>query len=241
MIHPAAAILSCARRRKRIFHEPSCLICLMVVTSFLACNANTNPEPRLGLKVDNACPSSDASDYYYPPATIVANDRGQDNFLREWFSRYLRVAEAAPLWCGGSTEAYRFLWLPSYRPAMLIELTKGNGDWQLTRIAFNDPRDTVSGTQANPLGVNARNELRVSGQSVAPFLQALGDASYWTGPAYISSNKEDGHRWLIEARRRDLYRVVTRREAEDVKFEDAARALTKLAGFDIPDEMTTRE
>lgn len=225
--------------KTRMIWAGFCLICLAFSSS--ACDADTYPEPRLGQRVEIACPSGDGNDYYYPRGSIVANSREQDDFWREWYSRYLRSAEAAPLWCKGAAEAYRFLWLPSYRSALVIELTKTNGDWRLTKTVFNDPRASGDGKSVDPLGVNSRDELRLSDQSVAPFLHALADASYWTGPGYTSSKKEDGHRWVIEARRNDLYRVVTRHEAADVKFEDAARALTKLAGLAIPEEMANRE
>lgn len=230
-------------QRKWDYRQLSWLMGLVVISSFLACSADSTPAPevRLGLKVDKTCPASDREDYYYPRATVVGNEPSQDDFLREWFSRYLRTSGAAPLWCAGSSEAYRLLWLPSYRPAILIDLIKQGDGWQLTRVLFTDPRLPASGTQASPFAVNARIEQRVSDQSVSPFVRALSGASYWTRPAYIGSDVEDGHLEVIEARRGDLYRAVTRRAGEEVKFDDAARALVTLAGLEIPDEMKTRQ
>ncbi len=232
-----------ANRRKlglrgRFADGASRLIWIMAVVFLVACGGSSYPEPRSGLRVDRDCPSADRGDYYYPEGAIVANNRnGEDDFWRDWYGKYLRSANALPLWCGATTEAYRFLWLPSYRPAMIVELTRRGNDWQVIRIAFKDPRKNSSSQQANPLSVNERVESAATEESVAPFLQTLNDASFWVGSAYLSSKKEDGHRWVIEGRRDGLYRVVTRHEASDQQFENAARVLVKLAGADIPEEM----
>jgi hypothetical protein len=190
------------------------------------------------MAVAAACPSVDSRDYFFPPGAIFANNRdGQDDFWRDWSARFLRSADLGSLSCGGTAETYRMLFLPASRPAVIVELGKTATDWRVVRIAFHDPRQARPGHTADPLAVSERTESRLANDAVAPFLVALEDAAFWTTPGYASSKAEDGHRWILEARKDGVHRVVTRHDTDAEPFKNASRALMRLTGTDIPEEM----
>lgn len=214
------------------------LLGLLIAALQWSCSAGTTPEPRLGAKAEIICPPQDSDDYYHPHGSVVANNLdGVDNFLRESFARYLRNADVAALWCGPIDEGYRVLWLPAYRPAAIVELTKRGNDWRLVRVDFRDPRVVAHDSSANPFLVSNRSQSIITKPEAALFLRALDKSSFWSIPGYLDSRQEDGHRWLIEGRKDGLYRVVTRHGVDDKLVQDVALELTKLTGRAITEEM----
>jgi hypothetical protein len=212
-------------------------ICLTIAVT-VGCGSDSLPEPRSGRRLDRECLPMDSADYYFPPGAIVANNRhGEDDFWRERSSRYLRPIGVSPLWCGSSDQAYRLLLIPSNGSAVVVELREQQIDWTVSGNVFRGPRDTVEGQQLDPFLLKTHTEKRLSHEAVSAFLDAVQSGGLWTAPAYASETTEDGERWILEARNAGLYRVLTRHEVQDEKFERAARLLISLAAIKIPGEM----
>lgn len=205
---------------------------MIALVTFLAikCSSGGPPEPSRALRARDDCPTASSEDFYFPDEAIDPANDLLDNTLRETYSHLLRAAGAPSLSCGAVGEAYRFLWIPAFRPARVILLRRTQNDWIVTATGFNDPR--IDRT----FGVVGDDIRRPNDGQPGELIGALASAGFWTLPAYGNSFIEDGATWVIEGRLRTGYRVVTRLNPSDEKFKSACRQFFLVAGLAVPRE-----
>lgn len=232
------------RQSRTTWHRIEYAVAALVVAAlFGGCRQTLLPDPKSGHQLVETCPTPDSADFFFPAGYIQpAHDLTNDTFFRRWYSEFLRASNVGPLWCGpDKAETYRLLWLPTYRPAMVISIASTSRDWKIQKVVFADPRERVEGGSDVSVRVVSRDEFLVPDAPARVFLDALEAADFWTAPHYVSSGVDDGHFWVVEGRKGTTYRVSTRHSADDLKFEDAVRVLTRLARAKVPPEMEPRE
>ena len=85
------------------------------------------------------------------------------------------------------------------------------------------------------LTVSLRSSGAVTTADAAQLREQLDRASFWQAKPFVDLEGE-GTIWLIEARERDSYKVVTRVTPEP-GLADAARMIIRFSGLVVPDGM----
>ena len=133
------------------------------------------------------------------------------------------------------------IWMPSFRATVIGAAIKTPSGWNASAVEFADARDQSRGV-ANVMAIAHRYSAQVTEQAGSQLSAAIEKARFWSTPrAHIDGMAEDGYGWAIEGRSGTRYRVVTRINANDVPFEEAARVLLRLSGMRIPIEMEPAE
>jgi hypothetical protein len=213
---------------------------IAVLVAAFACARTEPPEPAFGSPVQRICPQRGTPDYSFEP-TSVAADRIVDRYLRAEYSHLLTEMEGDPLWCGTEApDSYRFFWLPAHSAPLVVSLSQAPRGWLAHAAEFRtlsqhppDPRPAMRVRIAN------RIERNLDASAISAFIKAIDSARFWTAPSFAGGG-EDGYFWSIEARRGGRYRIVTRLNANDEQFEEAARNLVRLSGLPLPQGMDGR-
>jgi hypothetical protein len=196
-----------------------------------ACTAPEIPEPSLAQRARKECVSRTRDDFYFPFEAINPQNAVIDESERNAYSQFLGALNQPSLSCGDDvTEAYRFLWMPTYRPAAVILVARTGKGWRVDAAQFNHPRTN------QPWTVARRVEHGVAEDQVRDLLTSLARAQFWTIATWHDSFVNDGSTWVIEGRLRTGYRVVSRLNPRDEAFKDAGRAFFSLAGMTVPPE-----
>ena len=213
----------------------------------VGCGRLTDVQPRQGRDIVSTCPAQIDPGYYFPAGGLGTD--ASDATLQSWFSQYLKHAGALPLWCGGSgSESYRLMYLPSFRPALLVSLSEAGTDWAFRKrwvirtVRFADPHPTATESSNDPLRVIGRDEIIISDQAARGFFEALARSGFWSSRDFVhDTSVEDGIALLVEARQRGLYHVSTRINARDEPFHEMARQLIRLAKLPVPLELEEKD
>ena len=212
-------------RRRRV------AVALWSVCCGIACGAPSVPEPTLAQHVRAKCGAPLDDDYFLPIDSINSSNKLLDDTCRERFSLPLRAMKARSFSCGDNTlqEAYRFLWMPSYDPAVVISIRRAGEQWSIDAAQFENPR-----TGGQWWRVSRRAEHELANNVAATVLRSLAEAGFWTMPAWRDPVAQDGATWVIEGRLANGYRVVSRFTAEEKAFKDVGRAFFTAAGISLP-------
>lgn len=98
------------------------------------CGQSTTP-PRVTPKVSSC---EGASERYFPPQGLEGH--AADHVQQE-AARFLRPTGLEPLWCGSVAEKiYRLVWMPSFRPALVVVVMSHSVGWVVQSTQFEDPR-----------------------------------------------------------------------------------------------------
>jgi hypothetical protein len=208
----------------------------------LGCGSAANlpeiPEIRSGFEALTVCPSG--REAVIPAEFTGATARSASN-LSSRVSRFVRAGDHPSIWCGEApSEAYRALWLPANRPAIMATLIRIAGGWKTLATTFVDPPagDSMQYRGAAQSTVAVQHESVVSSTVPEEFLALLQSVNTWTTPARRQSTEvDDGATWVMEVRRDNLYRMITRGNVPDAKFEESIRLLLRVANVVVPDEM----
>jgi hypothetical protein len=213
-----------------------------MITLASACSDLTVPELRTGFAVVDACPSPGSDGYYLAPDRL-GFDRFNDQRLVSDLSHLLSAAGLGPLWCGRDVEeAYRALWLPSYRPAFIASLEAADGEWRTTWVTFADPRDSAPAGSTEP-HVTARASAVVRPPVAAALAEQFAASGLWAAPSLRLTDADglDGGRVIFEARRGSAYQVVNYWQPNDEPLGDVVRALVRAAGGAVPPGLMPRK
>ncbi len=189
------------------------------------------PSARVrGRPVEPTCPDVQHDAYYFPAGTFALTDE----FFREWYSEHLRSTGQASLTCGGAAtlESYRFTYLRSFRTPIVasIEVTPPTASfaaWETNGRGGYKPGDVIK---------TVRREL--SADERAQFTQRLELADVWALDSVVDSTMNDGAEWVIEVRRRGVYRVVTRRSPRSGPYRELGLFFIRASGFvNIPGDL----
>ena len=131
-------------------------------------------------------------------------------------------------------------WIHSYRPAIVVEIRSAGESWEAVGTRFRDPREQIAAIPVDPHEVAARYRRYLTAQEVQD-LQADMGLLWRVAPEHVDGGADDGYSLVVEARRGNGYRVVTRRTFDEPTIEHAARSMVMLAGMSVPAFMAPRD
>jgi hypothetical protein len=202
--------------------------CLCVVG---ACTTAVDlPEPSAANRVRSECGRMGDPDYYFEGDIIEPANSLNDSVLRETYDRFLGAIQAPSLSCVSDIrDAYRLLWLPSYRPAVVIQVIRKGYTWHMSGTIFGDPRGGTRLTE-----IVRRLETDVSDAQIQGFRSLLKDAKVWSAPSWQESTVQDGAICVVEIKVGTGYRVLTRSNPSDPAFKRASAEFFHIAGLTVP-------
>jgi hypothetical protein len=107
----------------------------MLAIALSACNTKS-PEPKSAVAVSSPCADRGDADYFFSDDTLRPNGNAvSDKELRRELSLLLAAGGSPSLSCGQSVDAYRFIWLPANRGALIISAMKDSTGWRIGRTA----------------------------------------------------------------------------------------------------------
>ena len=220
--------------------RPAWFAAIVLVAAALSggCSSGSPPQIAAGYAVAPECPSPSAADYFLG-ADRLGYDRDFDRLTRERISSLLRPASEMPLWCGaGIDEAYRVVWVPSYRPAAVASLVHRQGAWHAAFTSFSDPRD---GGESEWRVVDSISTV-VSRESAQTVADTLEKTDFWRlrTARLQDAAGNDGGRLLVEGRQGSRYQVVYHWQPQDEPLGDAARRLIEIARGVVPEGLVPR-
>jgi len=175
------------------------------------------------------CPSLNAGDYYFPMRALDPSRPKIDDFLRGWYSRYLRAMLEPSLSCGARPDgfAYRFLWLRSFHHPIAMRIEKSGSSVTLSAVELD-------GTGGNaPGGIVKSVQRELSSAEQDEFLAKLARVDFWR----LRKNEErfglDGAQWVLEGAENGQYRVVERWSPPPGAYRDVCLLLLQFTGITI--------
>lgn len=214
---------------------------VMMIVAVPACSQPTEaPEVRSGHTVAATCPPP-TDDETTIPTDLTGALEPWSTALSAEVSRLTRAAKEPALWCGqDEIEAYRGIWLPAYRPALMATLSRTSRGWTFTAVEFEDPRK-LPPSVVRPSLVVRRFDGQPTSIALSEFLSSATRCQLWATPSWQRSDEtSDGATWVIEARRNNIYRMVSRANVPDLDFEECVRTLMRSANLNPPEEMRSR-
>lgn len=203
------------------------------------------PEPRLASQVRDECPRQDSATHFFPEGLgLPFRETDGDERERGYLANLLAAAGVASLSCGpGPDEAYRFVWFPAARPALVIEASAVADTWVIRSIEFEDPRQQQQQGRINRFAVAVKAEpRRLSSSEQQAVLAAVRTAQFWTAASSDGiKNVDDGAMWALEGRKAGSYRVAVLVNSRDVSVIRAGAALVRVAGLELPSQIAALE
>lgn len=195
----------------------------------LACSAEPlQVKVKSGEKVLDSCPSSSSADKYF------SYDKYSEAYLLEGF---VRRAKLPPLWCGPGPDVYRFLRVPSYRPAVVVTVSNNADGWLAEATEYADPR-AVPILSYVPEQEVRKTSRRSSPAEMLNLASAIDRADFGSSPQSLADGTGfESAPWVIEARVDSSYRAVLRALGPYAQFRDVARQMMRLSGLSLPSEM----
>ena len=184
-------------------------------------NESSTTEPGLptqGQMTD--CAVADADDppvveSYWPPGTFAVREDIADDFVRNWYSTQLCAMGEAPLAPpNDETVRIRFLWLPSFRPAVSVRVEHMADKTNMTATELDGAGGHAAGR------VSKRTSRDLSAGEWASLEETVVATDIWnlpTKPPPSDIIGLDGSQWIFEIATGDKYHVVDRWSAGELE------------------------
>jgi hypothetical protein len=177
------------------------------------------------------------SDPFFPPHTFNAKS-DLNSFIVDWYSKQLTALQEPSLWGiakSSKQEIYRFLWLRTFHPPIVIRLNINNDrTGSLTIKATNG----AGGYEPGKLIKDESKSL--SKAETQSFLSMVEKQKYWGLPTKEEDPNmvgEDGAQWVLEGVRNGIYKIVDRWSPEDGPVRKLGfKMLFDFAKIKLPDK-----
>jgi hypothetical protein len=171
-------------------------------------------------------PKRCVSDSYFPGG-VLGRPEGKAKLLGEYYSALME----SPFSClDEEAEAYRFLFMPSFDPAISIRVWRAGGQKYITVKQLSGIGYPPG--EAKDLKVNVTRSL--TEQEWNRFQELLAKSDFWSMPmADVKPSGIDGANWLLEGKKSGKYHVVDRWMPEDQNFLDACGYLFEISGLKL--------
>lgn len=163
---------------------------------------------------------------YFPPGVLSSNAWGS-HYLSEWYSKPLRAMGEAPMFYAEDqwAESYRFLWLPSFHPAIAVRVWKCGSE---RLIAFKE----LSGRAGyEPGKLKHSYSRRLTTGEWREFKRLLEDSCFWNLPTEEEILGDDGARWIFEGVKEGRYHIVDRWSPTNGSYHELCLYMMKLYGL----------
>jgi hypothetical protein len=137
---------------------------------------------------------------YFPERTFDLREDFHNEFTLKWFGGELAVRGEPVLSCPrpGQAEAYRLLFLPSFRDTWTV------------RIERDAQGASLEATRTSGDAVKERRQRQLSPAEWARLTTAVTAADFWNLPSPDKQPGQDGETWVIEGVRPGAYHAVER-------------------------------
>ena len=216
--------------------QPGSLLCVLVLS---ACIPNELPVPKFAMQTSDTCVGG--TDTYFPPYKVNPYKTADMNVaFRLGMGRRFRSSGLAELWCGDASDGYRMAWAHSYRPAVVVEIRRGHLQWEAIATQFDDPREQIPARRVDIYNVAARYRRYLNTEEIEALHKDM--TFLWNVMRDdINAMAEDGYGLVMEGRRANSYRVISRISEEEPAADAAARQMIRLSGMSVPFAMADRK
>jgi hypothetical protein len=172
----------------------------------------------------------------YFPTGVFLPDESREKALVEWYSRSLQEM-AEPSFksiVSANVESYRFLWLRSFNPGVVVRVWKCSREYCMTAKQL-DSIDKFVGRKFVPTAKLAINNSRsLSVDEWNSFLAVLDRSQFWSTPTVDGKEMaDDGAEWVLEGAKGSQYHVVARQSPTNGDYYHACLFLLKLSALKI--------
>lgn len=171
------------------------------------------------------------TDSHFPSVSFPDGVHGR--LSTELYSTVLDAMEEPWLYefVGEDFEAYRFTWLRSFHPPVVIRVWKTQNDRCITTKKLER---TLYYQGPNPNVFQAKEMRPLTENEWAAFKELINLGAFWSMPTVErDSIGFDGAFWLMEGVSDRKYHVVTRQSPESGSYRETCLHLLKLSGLPI--------
>jgi hypothetical protein len=160
---------------------------------------------------------------YFPP----------DISMSEYYVSILSAGHEPPLATLNemNRETYRFLWFPSFDPALVIRAERRGGSYHLIvrqiSVSFNPDTHKMTSKLEREIDKTLVKEQWEG------LVAAIKRADYWKLPSSSPPYGKDGASWVLEGMKRGQYHIVDRWSPRDGAYRDACLYMLALAGIPV--------
>jgi len=186
-----------------------------------------------GYAIRQACTAAESAEYFIPRGIVSPDRPDRDVFVREWYSKHLRVMGEPSLSCGptSAVETYRLLWLRTFHRPVAVRVSRDGRDSRLGVVEL-----TGAGGY-EPGRIAARSERVLSEADWKDLSAALSKLSFWSMPTQAPKSASvglDGAQWILEGRRGLAdYHIVDRWSPWEGAYRDVGLMFISLAGISV--------
>lgn len=171
----------------------------------------------------------------YFPRGLLSRQPQLDKSMRSAFAKYLgQVNEPALMNSHASdnnsasdtNEVYRFTWLRSFHPKVVIRVWSDNGARMLT------VKELVTENENRRAGMTVNHTRHLKQDEWAEFARLFDQACVWTLPSAPEVIANDGAWWVFEAASPGHYQIVNRQVPES-SYRELCLYLLKLSGLPL--------
>jgi hypothetical protein len=186
-----------------------------------------------GMAVRATCPPTRSFDLFFPLGTLDASEPAAGYFsVTSWLSKRLQEMGEAPLSCGEGNDSYRFIWLRSFHPTVVVRI-------DLT----SDPKKaTLHATELESDGVYAPGRVVRRAQrdlTKAELTKLRGDIrkeGLWSLPTNEDGPPGvDGSSWILEVRSEHRYHIIDRWSPRSGPMHTLGLEFLQLSGWRFDD------
>ena len=177
----------------------------------------------------SSCPPITSDAHYFQPGSLARGRGGDDAFVREWFSKHLRIMEEPSLTCGSAPDegaVYRFLWLRTFHNPIAVRVT-------VTRAVV-----TIDATELDGAGgYDPGKMLKRASRKIPGPDSGLIEANFKELWAYTPPFDEpgmDGSEWIFEARDHSRYKIVSVWSPTGGLPRRLGEYALSISGLDVP-------
>lgn len=148
-----------------------------------------------------------------------------DGFATELWARH-----EPSLLCATAAPVYRFVWLRSFNPAIVVRIEASAGGWRISA-----QEDAILDMRRHRRTLR-RVERPLTADEVRRFRAAIDRSRFWTAATEPVEDGLDGALWLVEARDGGRYRYREQWTPDHGIVRDVGLAFIASTGWDIPPE-----
>ncbi len=164
-------------------------------------------------------------DGYFPRGLLSRNPQ-LDASMHSAFAEYLAQMNEPPLMNSSDNEVYRFTWLRSFHPKVVVRVWSDRGVRMLTI------KELISDNENRVARMSVDETRRLTADEWTQFAQLFDQACVWTLPSAPEVIANDGAWWVFEATSPGHYQVINRQSPEE-SYRELCLYLLKLSALPL--------
>lgn len=176
-----------------------------------------------------------ANDFYFPVGAFSPDEVREKGFVK-FYSNALAAMDEPALASlkQGNIEVYRFLWLRSFHPAVVVRIWKSGDERCLSVKQFDGLGEYADDGYVFPKTFSANVTHPITEVEWKHFIELLGRANFWAMPTVDGEPLGmDGASWVFEAVRDGQYHLVDRQSPMSGEYREACVYLLEISGLKV--------